>query len=400
MPMLPRGVKMINKLLTPIIVAALLFALVLGKKEARRESSRLVQSALDGQYTAELAGAVYDLYPAVGVDQELAGWAAVAQGTGYAGPVTVLAVFDTTGVLRQGQVARHGETTLFYSLARPAELIRGLIGKSYVRIAEGNYRLDTVSGASATTAAVLAAIERAAGKIGKVKFGFIAAERKKRFEFGLAELVVILLFLAGIIGAKREFSYKTQLRFSTQAAGLLVIGFWENSPISIAKITSFLLGYFPPLQSGLFWYLLLGGFVFSILLTGRNIHCHYVCPFGAMQRFTGLIGGAKKSLPATIALWVSRTRNLLVIVLLFCALWCGNAGIAGYEPFGTAFTLNGTVLYWLLLVVVLVSAIFLRNPWCHYFCPVQSAAEVLMALRIRMEAAWRALSIAEKPRAK
>ncbi|MBT4513341.1 MAG: 4Fe-4S binding protein [Chloroflexi bacterium] len=376
---------MLNKLLPPIVILALIGALVYGKMEFRQETSNLVQSSLAGQYEVKLSGAVYDLRPVGEGGEQLAGWAAVAEGAGFAGPLTVIAVFDTAGILQQGQVARHGETTLFYNLARPAELIRGLIGKSYAQIAQGNYQLDTVSGASATTGAVLTAIGQAAEVIGEAPFGFIPAKQSVQFEFGFAEVVVIILFLSGILAVKRKISYKAQLRFITQAAGLLVIGFWENSPISMVKITSFLLGYIPSLYTGFYWYLLLGGFVFSILLTGRNIHCRYVCPFGAMQRFTGLIGGADKSLPTAMALWARRIRNLLVISLLFYAFLSNNAGIAGYEPFGTAFTLNGTVLYWLLLVTVLTSSLFLRNPWCHYLCPIQSIAELLISVRRKLE---------------
>ncbi|MBW7995735.1 MAG: 4Fe-4S binding protein [Candidatus Glassbacteria bacterium] len=382
--------RKLNKLIYPLALLALIGALFAAGNRLGPDVGSLVRSLVPDSVTVEKSGPLFDLYTHSGGLRRPAGWAATATGTGYGGPLLALSVFDSAGVLAGGQVISHGETYVFYRLAKTGNIFETLAGRRYDSLARGDYRIEVLSGASRTTRAVLESIERAAAVVGREKFGYNRPARKLPAEFGPTELTVIILFIVGVLADGGRLPREKLFRRAAQAAGLVVIGFWENSPITLAKLSALLLGYFPHPAESLFWYLLIGGFALTILATGKNIHCRYVCPFGALQSFLALTGGAGRSLPARVEKPVLAARNLIVFLALFFALLLGKPGLASYEPFGIAFSLNGTIAHWLLLVVMAVSALVIRRPWCRYFCPVQVFAEALNSLRANVRILWTA----------
>lgn len=58
------------------------------------------------------------------------------------------------------------------------------------------------------------------------------------FEFGMLEITVLLLFAIGIATQYLSRSTRERLRWASQIAGLLVIGFWANSPVTLAKFAA------------------------------------------------------------------------------------------------------------------------------------------------------------------
>ena len=129
------------------------------------------------------------------------------------------------------------------------------------------------------------------------------------------------------------------------------------------------------LYAGLIWALLS---VALTLLFGR-FFCGWVCPFGTLQRLSGLIGGAGSNIPGWLVRWTEVLRNLTVFAVVFLVFLTGKPGSASYEPFGVIFELKGTSLQWLLLFIVLSASLAIKIPWCRFFCPVQTCASVIRA---------------------
>ncbi len=201
------------------------------------------------------------------------------------------------------------------------------------------------------------------------------------FEFGLLEVTVLVLFAAAIAAHRRSAPLRRPVRWATQITGLVVIGFWKDSPITLSKITGLLAGYFPDPHTNLAFYFLILGFALTSLLTRRNLHCLYACPFGATQRCIGAISGRGIPLPAWSLRLMDRTRNLVVFLAIMAALITMQPTLVSYEPFAAIFSLRGTVLQWFLLLVVLVSSLVIRLPWCTLFCPMRSIEMVLQGMR-------------------
>jgi FMN-binding domain/4Fe-4S binding domain len=365
-----------------LVFFAILFAFWLGGQKKSADIAPRIERIFKETGSIEEADGIYAAYRSNSDDdKELLGWAATGTASGYGGPLLVVTGIDTSGNFVSAEVVEHRETYVFFKLARPETVFHKLKGKSILDIAERNYTLESISGATRSLEAVTGSINDALGKISAGRFGIDLPDPEYPLEFGLPEITVILLFAVGILAWSKKLKSAKKLRLASQAMGLAVIGFWENSPVTLAKIFSLLSGYFPDLRSELYWYLLLGGFAFSILIVGSNIHCRYVCPFGALQRFIGLIGGAHKKLAARVVSVLIVLRNYTVLVLLFIVLLNRNPGLASYEPFGVAFAFSGTTLLWFLFAVVLVFSLITENPWCHLFCPMQACAVFLKNTR-------------------
>ncbi|MGM0670454.1 MAG: 4Fe-4S binding protein, partial [Gemmatimonadota bacterium] len=159
----------------------------------------------------------------------------------------------------------------------------------------------------------------------------------------------------------------------------MVLGFWKDSPITLAKIAAVLSGFFPDPRTGLALYMLLAGFLLTSLFYGRNLYCLYACPFGAAQRVVGAIGGFRLKIPPGTARILSSARNVVTFAVLFLAFLTLQPVVAGYEPFAAIFSLQGTTLQWLLLFLILVASLFLTEPWCTFLCPMGAVEKALQA---------------------
>ncbi|UCC82215.1 MAG: 4Fe-4S binding protein, partial [Gemmatimonadota bacterium] len=201
------------------------------------------------------------------------------------------------------------------------------------------------------------------------------------FEFGILEIAVLVLFIVGFTVHRAGGLLRRRVRWACQIAGLVVIGFWQDSPITLAKITAILSGFFPNSRTGLALHLLLAGFALTSFAWGRNIYCLYACPFGAAQRCVGVIGGKRFKLPVWSVRAMERLRALIVFAALFMAFLSLQPALASYEPFAALFSLRGSNLQWLLLFIVLVASLFIRTPWCSFFCPMRMFEIAIKDLR-------------------
>ena len=197
---------------------------------------------------------------------------------------------------------------------------------------------------------------------------------------GIPEIGLVALYLTAFLGIYRFGSQKKVLRWITMLGGLLILGFWFSLPLTLAKVNSFLLGYFPDWHTQLYWYLLLGAFVLSIVLTRKNIYCHWMCPLGGLQECVGAIGGARPRFSRRtnrIMKWIQRGVALLAILL---ALYFRNPVKLDYEIFGVALSLTGPVHLFVFTGIFLMASAFIHRPWCHYLCPIVPLEDLLRLL--------------------
>jgi NosR/NirI family nitrous oxide reductase transcriptional regulator len=200
-------------------------------------------------------------------------------------------------------------------------------------------------------------------------------------QFGIPEITLIALYVAAWIGHRRKFKYTKQMRWATLITGMLVLGFWYNLPLTISRINSFLLGFWPQWQTNIYWYLLIGGIIFVAFADNKNAYCSWFCPFGAAQECMGVIGGTKYNIPRDhrrTMLWVVRGLAWLAIVIAFLFR---NPGISSYEVFGTLFSFTGSTVAFVLLGIVLIVSLFVKRPWCNYLCPLDPVYDIIHLVR-------------------
>jgi len=360
-----------------VVFVALAAALAFGKTRAAPDLVPSIERIFPAAATVEPSRGIHSVFDDAG---ELIGWAASGKAIGYGGPLLLVVGIDPEGEVAGVEVVEHRETPIFFRMVRADAYFDEVAGSGFQGIEYDYEDVVGVTGATRSSDAIVASLRSAVAEVAAELFNVRLPTPPRSFEFGLLEIVVLALFAAGIAAHRAGGSVRRWVRWACQLTGLLVVGFWAVSPISLAKITSLISGYFPDLYSNLAFYFLIVGFVVTTLLYRRNIYCLYVCPFGAAQRCVGVIGGMNLKLSAGVGWLLDMSRNVVVFAAIFAAFITLQPALASYEPFAALFALTGSTLQWLLLFVVLTLSLVVRTPWCSFLCPMRSIEIVLRNL--------------------
>ena len=232
---------------------------------------------------------------------------------------------------------------------------------------------DALSGATVSSRAALAAINRAVEVGSEAGFGAsptkAAGGSDQRPAWLAPDFLLTLLLLLAFFPVYR--SGRDGLRLLYQAAALGILGFGFNSLVTEMDLINLSLGYVAsPLENPQRWLLL--GFV---LLTGilfGQAYCGYVCPFGALQEFLSRLGRVLylRSYPQHPLELRMRYIKFLLLALLLVAVWLsGDKTWLGFNPMQHLFGAHFGGWIGAITVVSLVGALFYYRFWCRYFCP-------------------------------
>ncbi len=329
------------------------------------------------------------IYTALTDTGELLGWAGLGSASGYGGPMLVVVGVDTDGEVVGARVVEHRETPVFVRMAKPYRFFASLDGESVERIDYDYEHVVGVTGASKSAGAITGGVRDAVTKIAARKLDIQLPTPRRPFEFGILEITILLLFAVGIGSQYVGTTLRERLRWVCQLTAILLVGFWTNSPLTLAKLTALMAGYFPSPRSNLSLYLLVAGFVLSVFVFGVSIYCTHVCPFGAVQRCVGLVGVKGTKLPPWSARLLRMLRYVVVFAAVVAALIVSNPALAGYEPFAVMFALKGTLPQWFLLLVVVLASLVIHRPWCHFLCPMRVLERILQDVRRRGMHQWK-----------
>ncbi len=292
----------------------------------------------------------------------------VAVGVDPQGTVVGLAVVD------------HQETAAYYQRVTGTGLTESLLGKKYSDPFLPGQDVDAVTGATMTVRALTESVRSAARSVAGTPLQLpVPPEEIAPIRFALPEITLLSLFGLALAGQAGRLKRKRVVRWVCLLAGLVVLGFMLNVPLTLTNVNSLLIGYWPQWQSHLYWYLLVIGVLSVPLMTGRNPYCNAICPFGATQQCLGVLGGAK---PRRLSpRWRARFRwmpRVLAWAAILLALTYRNPALANYEVYGTFFDLVGSHLQFGLLAIVLVASLFVARPWCNYLCPIRAVTDFLI----------------------
>lgn len=361
-----------------VAVIALALALAFGKTRTAPDLDRTIREIFPAAAVIEEREGVFAVHDASG---HLVGWAAAGSASGYGGPMLVVAGVDTGGAVVGARVVEQRETPAFWSMVRVDAYFGGISGAAIDEVSYDYSEVAGVTGATISSDALVDSIRISIAEVAGVAFDRRLPLPRRPFEFGILEIVVLVVILGGVGARRLKGPTRRRVRWITQIAGLVVIGFWKDSPIALAKLAAMASGFFPDPRTNLALYVLVGGFLITSFAWGRNVYCLYACPFGAAQRCVGAIGGKKFTLSAGVVRFLETARNLTVFVVLFMAFLALQPTLASYEPFSTLFSLRGSTLQWVLLFVALVASLVLRNPWCDHGCPMRTVENALRDLR-------------------
>jgi hypothetical protein len=290
------------------------------------------------------------------------------------------------------------ETPAWFRKVAGSGFVESLMGKNYRDPFRLGQDVDGITGATYTVRAIAESVKQGARSAAVDQLGMATpADDRARIVFGIPHLTLLALFAAGYFGHQSRFKYKKQLRWAAMLIGLVVLGFIYNLPLTLSHINRLLLGFWPPWQTDLYWYMLVGGILFVFTADNKNPYCQWFCPFGAAQECVGVLGRAR-SYPASryrpLLVWL---RRGLVWFAILLALLLRSPGLTSYEVFGTLFSLMGSRLQFLLLGMVLLASLFVKRPWCAYLCPLGPIDEFIRMVRAWLVEKWRTLRRNQNP---
>lgn len=334
-------------------------------------------------------------YCAYNSEEEILGYITIESSMGYGGPLQMAVAVDQKGKIYNLAVISSKETPTYLDKVLDEKFLDKINGKSYEDKFSLSSDVDGVSGATYSSRAILEASKKGnkfvAAKV--LKFD-VPKEESPSIQFGAPEIILILLFTVGYFAHKKTFKYTKVARWGTMLIGLFVLGFYYNQPFTLSLINQLLLGYFPPLHSHLYWYLMLGGIFLVFTVENKNPYCSWFCPFGAAQECLGVIGGAKQKSPGKLKDVFKWSLRILTLFAIIVALLLRNPGVTSYEVFGTLFKLTGSNYQFAILGIVLVASMFIKRPWCNYLCPLKPATEHFTNLRGWLLNKWKRKKIA------
>ena len=171
---------------------------------------------------------------------------------------------------------------------------------------------------------------------------------------------------------------------------LFFIGFYAQGQLSVVNIYTLLLALYNGFKIEVFLLdpviFILWVFVFvSLFIVGRGLYCGWLCPFGALQEFAGLL--AKKLRIKQIKIkpehhkWGQTLKYFILVGLLVSAFFSLNIAekLAEVEPFKTSITLHfvRTWPFVVYAVLLLLLSMKIHKVYCRYLCPLGAGLAIV-----------------------
>lgn len=330
-----------------------------------------------------------NIFIAYNASDEIAGYAALGEGQGYAGPIEMLVGIDPSGNITGVKIVAQRETPGFFRLILNEGFPDQYIGLSYQNPLQVDDDLDAVTGATVSAEGIAISVRQAVRLLAQQGLGDKLPPEKREFKFGTPEIVLIGLYAAGYFGHKHHnAAWKRRIRWGTMLTGMIVLGFVYTAPLTISQVISLLSGYWPDWHNNLYWYILIGGIIFVTTVDAKNPYCNWFCPFGAFQECLAQIGNAKLFRPRKWDVFFTWLQRGLAFAAVLLGLATRKPGVAGYEPFATLFDLRGTPVELILLLVVVIASLVMYRPFCNYLCPLDPVYDFIAEGRRWVREVW------------
>jgi len=325
---------------------------------------------------------VYTGYNDVKGESVEVGYVAIRSADGYAGPVTIGTGMDKDGSILNAVIVRQTESAAFFRRVLEKGYPAKFKGKKCTDEFVIGGDVDSVTGATVSLEAVSKAAHKACADIAAGRLGLppIVWEKPK-IQFGLSEIILILLIVAGFAASGKKFPAMKYIKWIALAGSMVFIGFVYKWPASLININSLLVGYLPNWQNHIYWYLLGAAILLPVILKGKTPYCSNICPFGAMQEILVTLGGKRRQMPGKWLKLFRILQRILAWTAVMCALVFRNPALVSYDVPVTLFTLIGQNWQFVLLALFVITSLFVVRPWCNCLCPLRAVFDYIRLFR-------------------
>ncbi len=302
---------------------------------------------------------------------------------GHNGPVPVLIGVDSAGTIVNIVLLDNRETPGFVQYVERSGFLDQWTGRSIAQ-AEA-LEVDAVSSATMTSSAIARSIRGRLAQLEGVPMDDVDARPGTGFfsiSFSGLDAAIALLILAAVLSSIRVGFLKHPRAFRVArmlvlAASIALLGITGATMVSMALIEGWAVA--GRVHGGVGLVLLVLAAVAFPLLSGRNIYCQRLCPFGASQELLWKLSKRKRQLPRSISKHLRKFRYGLLIAVVLSIIAGRGLTPDLQEPF-SAFRWQAAG--WPALVIagvaLLVSAAGVHRPWCSYCC---SSGALLNSIR-------------------
>lgn len=117
------------------------------------------------------------------------------------------------------------------------------------------------------------------------------------------------------------------------------------------------------------------------VIAGR-FYCGWLCPFGAILEVLFRLVPIEWTIAGSTDKFLKVIKYVNLLILFLIAFLFANKILATYlagiiEPFATFFHLDGDLISWLWLILMLILSSAISRFYCRYFCPLGAFFAVL-----------------------
>lgn len=370
--------KKIKSIVFLIAILLLIITAVFQRINDKQDMLSFLQQAepATAQYK-ELKGA-YETFELIDANGEFLNYAVIASSSGYGGPITMLTTVSREGTIVKAVILENVETPIYLKKVVGMGYPENLNGKSISSRLSENDGVDAVSGATRTTDGIVSAVEKGMVHVGESLLG-VTVPALETFHFEWKDGLVIALLILSTVAMTRKIK---KLRPWLLVASVIIIGFMAQSSLTLGNFMSIAANKMPAFAERPIWFFLVIGILLIVFISGKNVYCAWVCPFGAVQEGIYKALNLTSTRPDPRFLTFSKnSRWFFIWLAAMLALLFNNPGLASYEPFSVFFGGDGVTAQWLIMGIVLLMSIVIFRFWCRYFCPVGAVLDFVAQIK-------------------
>lgn len=291
---------------------------------------------------------------------------------GYGGEITAIVEVQDS-LIQKVEIVKQSETLVYFEKCK--DFILSFTGK---KLGSNTQLVDAVSGATITSAAILEIIQKF-----ECEYLSTSHPSKNKIHLSLSSALITLLICLSILAyfIQKE-KLKKALRFILLFSSLLILGFWLNTPLTIANFAQLLTFKPLPLFSNIDIYLILIYALVSVIFTKRNSYCKNICPFGAFQDCAAYLLKPKSK--------ISNLSQFNQLPLLLCglalipALLFQAPGLSLYEIYSGIFDFTLSLGLYAAFILTILLMLFVKRPWCRFLCPTGAVLNQILKLKNKL----------------
>ncbi len=368
-----------KKIITVIIVFILLtLSVYIGKSSRNIDVESVIYSNFTkAKIIKKISEKFYYLYDSKKMFVKPSSLLSIADSKGYSGPIKIGVNYSKEGEIIDVKVLHQTETPGFFRMVIKAKFIDQYIGKNIEENFELDKNIDAVSGATISCVGINSAIQKANIKTCDLYFKNKFEADKTGQKVQTKDILIIFFFLFAIFLSFKKSKIQRKILPIFRIMSVVFLGFFFKGLLSITHFNNLISGNFPDNQY--YWYLILGFFIFTILIIGKNLYFAYICPMGIIQDYLEKI--SPKKIKFKQRKYYQYPAILFTFGILSYSAITNQPGFLGYEIFSLIFNQNFSFYITIVAIISIILSLFIKRFWCRFLCPVGVIGRFLQMLR-------------------